>query len=56
MVNFAISDEREKKMKGVAYLSAQPRVGVFANLKIALILFVFPKEHLLVQWLGTGIH
>lgn len=36
-------------MKGIAYLHAQARVGVFANLKIALILFVFPQEHLLAQ-------
>lgn len=41
--------EKKKRVKGIAYLPAQPRVGVFANLKIALILFVFPKEHLLAQ-------
>lgn len=43
----SISDEREKKVK--ALLTTQPTVGVFANLKIAIILFVFPKEHLFVQ-------
>lgn len=48
-VRFVVSDDREKKVNGIAYLPAQPRVGVFANLKIALILFVFPKEHLLTQ-------
>lgn len=50
---------RERKyVTGIAYLPAQPRVGAgsAANLKIALILFVFPKEHLLVQSLEAGIH
>lgn len=60
MLVLSISKENDGgEGEKLAYLfacSAKGGGGEFANPKIALILFVFPKEHLLARWLDTGIH